>query len=70
MLTLRKIVKLQEDWKAMVDAKKVTKKAICDLCIPFRDEHGLTDKVTLALARNELSLNQIADLIDGRMIDI
>lgn len=42
---------LQDDFKELIDKKKLTKKAICDLCIPFRDKYGLSDLQTLRIAR-------------------
>ena len=57
MVTIVEIAKLQEDYKALVAAKKLSKKAICDLCVPFRDKAGITDSQTLQIARSELSLS-------------
>lgn len=62
MVTIIEIAKLQEDYKALVAAKKLSKKAICDLCVPFRDKAGLTDLQTLQIARNELSLMAILSI--------
>ena len=56
MVTILEIAKLQTEYKALVKTKKLSKKAICDLCVPFRDKAGLTDSQTLRIARNEMSL--------------
>lgn len=41
----------------------MTKKQLCDLVIPFRDRWGLTDKQALAIARGEVSLQEVAKLM-------
>lgn len=64
MEILKNIVNLQNGYKSLVDSQKLTKKALCDLCIPFRDKYGLADSQTLRLARNEMSLNEIVCLFD------
>lgn len=64
-MTIRDIANLQKAWKSLISGKEaVTKKKIYDLCVPFRDIHGLTDRETLSLARNELTLEQIADILE------
>lgn len=45
-------------------ARKVSKKAICNLVIPFRDKYNLTDLQALQIARNELSVAEIADILN------
>lgn len=41
----------------------LTKKALCALCIPFRDKYGLTDLQTLRIARKEMDLMEMVDLL-------
>lgn len=53
---------LQDDFKELIDKKKLTKKAICDLCIPFRDKYGLSDLQTLRIARCEMELSEMVAL--------
>lgn len=53
---------LQDKYDKLVHNKKLTKKAMCDLCIPFRDKYGLTDMQTLQVARREMSISQIHGL--------
>lgn len=60
---LREIINLQQGYKSLFDKKKLTKKAICDLVIPFRDKYGLKDLEALKIARNELSLAEIEAFI-------
>ncbi len=57
---LNVIDSLQENYKKLFDEKKITKKAICDLCIPFRDKYSLTDLQTLRIARKEMDISEIA----------
>lgn len=57
--------KLQDDYQELVDEKKLTKKAMCDLCVPFRDKYGLTDLQTLRIARREMDLSEMVNLAEG-----
>ena len=42
--------------------KEFTKKAMCNLVIPFRDKYNLTDLQALQVARNELSVMEMQSL--------
>lgn len=53
---------LQEKYQALIDERKLTKKNMCDLCIPFRDKYGLTDLQTLRIARKEMDLSEMVTL--------
>lgn len=53
---------LQENYQKLIDERKLTKKAMCDLCIPFRDKYHLTDLQTLRIARKEMELSEMIDL--------
>ncbi len=64
MSAMRDVAKLQEDYIALFDAKRVTKKAICDLCIPFRDKYGLTDLQTLRIAQDKMDLSEMVELLE------
>ena len=55
---------LQEKYQGLIDKRKLTKKAMCDLCIPFRDKYNLTDLQTLRIARKEMDLSEMVDLAD------
>lgn len=59
MEIIRDIAILQEKWQELIDNECLTKKAMCDLCIPFRDKYKLTDKQTLQIARNEVDIATI-----------
>ena len=54
---MRKIIRINR-------SNKVSKKAICNLVIPFRDKYNLTDLQALQIARNELSVAEIADILN------
>lgn len=64
MNRMRDVVKLQKDYQSLIDNKKLSKKAMCDLCIPFRDRYGLTDLQTLRIARKEMDLSEILSILD------
>lgn len=60
---LREVGNLQSNFQKLCRSNKVSKKAICNLVIPFRDKYNLTDLQALQIARNELSVAEIADLL-------
>lgn len=62
MITVKDIVDLQESYKELVETKTLSKRKLCELCIPFRDKFGLTDIETLKIARNEITLKEIEKL--------
>ena len=59
---LREAAVIQEEYRRLTAEKKL--KAICALCVPFRDKYGLTDLQTLRIAREETSLIEILQLLD------
>ena len=63
MDTMYEVGILQQEYQRLIDSRKLTKKAMCDLCIPFRDKYGLTDKQALMIARNEMSPMEMAELL-------
>lgn len=63
---LNEIAALQENYQKLIDERKLTKKAMCDLCIPFRDKYSLTDLQTLRIARKEMDVSEIASLFEGK----
>lgn len=64
MLELNEIVELQKRYQKLFDDKKLTKRAICELVIPFRDKYGLSDLEALQIARNELTISEISEFIN------
>lgn len=53
------ISNLQSKWEELINNECLTKKTMCDLCIPFRDKYKLKDSQVLQIARNEVSLETI-----------
>ena len=66
MSIMREVAELQKAYQRLIDKKRLTKKAMCDLCIPFRDKYGLKDSEALRIARNEMDLSEIVDLLEAR----
>ena len=63
MDTIREAAAMQEEYRRLVDSRKLTKKAMCELCAPFRDKYGLTDLQTLRIVRREMDLMEMVDLL-------
>ena len=57
------IAMMQENYLSLFIKGKVTKKAICEVCVHFRDKYGFSDLQTLQLARSELSIAEILRII-------
>lgn len=57
------VVRLQAGYQALLSKGKLTKKAMCDLVIPFRDRHGLTDLQALRIARKEMELSEMLEVL-------
>lgn len=55
---------LQRKYKNLINTKRLTKKAMCNLCIPFRDKYNLTDLQTLRIARQEMDLSEMVALAE------
>lgn len=64
MLKIKDIVNLQESYEELVKTKTLSKRKLCELCIPFRNRFGLTDIEVLRIARNEVALKEIQELIE------
>lgn len=60
---LREAAVMQEEYQRLTAEKKLSKKAMCALCLPFRDKYGLTDLQTLRIARKEMSLLEMLQLL-------
>lgn len=63
MDAMREAAAMQEEYQRLVDEKRLSKKAMCDLCAPFRDKYGLSDLQTLRIARREMGLMEMVDLL-------
>lgn len=57
------VVKLQQEYQKLINNKKLSKKTMCELCIPFRDKYKLTDLQVLRIARKEIELSELIDLL-------
>lgn len=64
MEIMREIGLLQLGYESLIKQKRLTKKAICDLVIPFKERYHLTDKEALAIARNELRIDEIVSVLE------
>ena len=62
---IKDIARLQKSYDNLVSSKKLTKKAMCDLVIPFRDEYWLTDKEALMIARSEVNVDEIVRILEN-----
>ena len=63
----KQIAEMQRQYQNLIDTKSLTKKAMCDLCVPFRDEYGLTDLQTLMIAQKEMGIPEIIDLFEKKL---
>ena len=63
----KQIAEMQIQYQNLIDTKSLTKKALCDLCVPFRDKYGLTDLQTLMIARKEVGIPEIIDLFEKKL---
>lgn len=59
---MKDTIKIQKEYKKLKNSKKLTKKAICDLVVPFRDKYNLSDLEALMLTREEKNLTEIMEL--------
>jgi len=64
MKVFKEIGDLQKDYKEIKKQKKLTKKIICNLVIPFRDKYNLTDIQALQIARSELTIDEIISILE------
>ena len=63
----KQIAEMQKQYQNLIDTKSLTKKSLCDLCVPFRDKYGLTDLQTLMIARKEIGIPEIIDLFEKKL---
>lgn len=47
----------------MIVSNTFSKKRLIEICVPFRDKYHLTDGQTVAIAREEMSMSQIYELV-------
>ena len=65
MSVMREAAQLQENYRTLARDKRLSKKAMCALCVPFRNKYGLTDLQALRIARDEMPLLEMLDLMEG-----
>lgn len=59
-MQLEVAVEIQKAYSKLTSGQgPFTKKNMCAILAPLRDKYGLTDRQVLAVARNELSLEEI-----------
>ena len=63
MDAMREAAVMQEEYQRLLDEKRLSKKALYALCVPFRDKYGLTDLQTIRIARREMDLAEMVDLL-------
>lgn len=61
---MKEIGELQDNYKKLVSENRLSKKAMCELIIPFRDKYGLSDLQALQIARAELSISDICTIFN------
>ena len=61
---MNEVGNLQKSYHSLIENGKLTKKAMCDLVVPFRDKYGLSDLQALMIARNEMSIPEMAELMN------
>ena len=61
---MNEVGNLQKSYNSLIENRKLTKKAMCDLVVPFRDKYGLSDLQALMIARNEMSIPEMAELMN------
>lgn len=64
MIDLKEIAELQRNYQTLVNDGKLSKKALCALCIPFRDKYLLKDSEAIGIARGDYSNAEIVELLD------
>ena len=61
---MKEIANLQKNYRNLLDGQKLTKKAICDLVVPFRDKYHLKDSEALQIARDGMSSSNMVNLLE------
>ena len=61
---MKEIANLQKNYRNLLSGQKLTKKAICDLVIPFRDKYHLKDSEALQIARDGMSSSNMINLLE------
>ena len=69
MVNVREEVEnIREQYNSLIESGPITKKAICDLLIPFKDKFNLTDLQTLQIARQKISNRDTNKIITSGLV--
>ena len=69
-MQLEVAVEIQKAYSKLTSGQvPFTKKNMCAILAPLRDKYGLTDRQVLAVARNELSLEEIMLINQLRLLE-
>lgn len=66
--SLLEIADLQQGYERLQRTQTLSKKAICDLCIPFRDKFQLSDMEVLQIARKEIDAAKIVEIFKKKEV--
>ena len=69
MSAIKEAAVLQEKYQSLVYGKKLSKREMFELCVTFRDKYGLTDLQTLRIARKEMELSEMIDLLEQEALN-
>lgn len=61
--SIKEVEQLQTRYNTLISSGRVTKADICQLVVPFRDKYSLTDLQALRIARSELKVTEINQLL-------
>lgn len=64
MYAIKEAAVIQKKYQKLVNENKLTKKAMCDLIVPFRDKYELTDLQAIRIARKEMGIMEMIDLLE------
>lgn len=63
---LKEIGAIQNEYKRLIKTKGPSKKALCELVIPFRDKHNLSDLEALKIVRNQMPIAEMAEILQTK----
>lgn len=69
-ILLEDVADVQRRYRFLCDSDKLTKSALCELCIPFRDKYHLTDWQTLCIVRGDASADDIIEILKANGNDV
>jgi len=66
LTVLKEIGAIQETYNKLVKTKAFTKKALCELVVPFRDKYNLSDLEALRIVRNQMPIAEMAEILQAK----